>query len=221
MKQSESITKLASSLVTFNSKVDKIAKDAQNPFHKSNYATLDQIIDAVRPVLSEHKLSVMQNVSGENGVVHVKTLLLHESGEWLESDGTTLRLAKDDPQGAGAGITYARRYDLCAFLSLNTGEDDDGNSTSRTGNNSNRNNKNQNQNNQQSNGKATQNQIKAINAKASEFVKLRGEGTADDVKSKLKENNGIDQLVDATQNQASNMIKQLDGWINKVKGAST
>src|SRR5699024_11672071 len=58
---------------------------------------------------------------------------------FFESDGTTLRLAKNDPQGAGAGITYARRYDLCAFLSLNTGDDDDGNSASNVGKKQNKN----------------------------------------------------------------------------------
>lgn len=130
MNKSESITKIAPALIAFNSKVHKIAKDAANPFHKNKYATLDQIIDEVRPILNENKLAVMQNVNGDEGQMTVKTILIHESGEWMESNGTTLKLAKNDPQGAGAGITYARRYDLCAFLSLNTGEDDDGNSAS-------------------------------------------------------------------------------------------
>lgn len=130
MNKSETITKLAPALISFNSEVSKISKDAENPFHKNNYATLDQIVDEVRPVLQENKLAIIQNVSGDDGVITVKTTLLHESGEYIESTGTTLRLAKNDPQGAGAGITYARRYDLSAFLSLNTGEDDDGNSAS-------------------------------------------------------------------------------------------
>jgi hypothetical protein len=133
MKRSESIAKIAAALISFSGQVGRIAKDASNPFHKNTYATLDQIIEQVRPILSENKLVISQDVSAENEYVTVSTFLLHESGEWLESSGTTLRLAKNDPQGAGAGITYARRYDLCAFLSLNTGEDDDGNSSSNVG----------------------------------------------------------------------------------------
>lgn len=134
MNKTESIKNVAAALIKFNAKVSRISKDAKNPFHKNTYSTLDQIVDEVRPVLNENGLSVMQNVSGNDGSVTVKTILLHESGEYIESSGTTLKLAKNDPQGAGAGITYARRYDLCAFLSLNTGDDDDGNSTSNLNN---------------------------------------------------------------------------------------
>src|SRR5699024_10823367 len=134
MKTAETIDKITPALIKFNSQVSKIAKDAENPFHKNNYATLDQIIDEVRPIMNENKLAILQvpNTS-EEGHVTVQTIIMHESGQFFESDGTTLRLAKNDPQGAGAGITYARRYDLCAFLSLNTGDDDDGNSASNVG----------------------------------------------------------------------------------------
>lgn len=140
MKTSEAIDKITPAFIKFNSQVSKIAKDAANPFHKNNYATLDQIIDEVRPIMNENKLAILQvpNTS-EEGHVTVQTIIMHESGQFFESDGTTLRLAKNDPQGAGAGITYARRYDLCAFLSLNTGDDDDGNSASNVGKKQNKN----------------------------------------------------------------------------------
>ncbi|WP_346426515.1 ERF family protein, partial [Bacillus thuringiensis] len=51
MNRSEAITELSKALVKFNSEVNKIAKDANNPFHKNTYATLDTIIDEVRPIL--------------------------------------------------------------------------------------------------------------------------------------------------------------------------
>ncbi|WP_252197304.1 ERF family protein [Bacillus mycoides] len=127
MNKSETITELAKALVKFNSEVNKIAKDADNPFFKNNYATLDTIIDEIRPILSKHGLSIMQIPSGDGQNVTLKTLLLHESGEWLESDELTMKPVKNDPQAVGSCITYARRYSLAAFLSLNTGEDDDGN----------------------------------------------------------------------------------------------
>jgi hypothetical protein len=131
MKRSETISELAKALVKFNSEVSKIAKDAANPFFKNNYATLDNIIDEVRPVLYKNGLSLMQFPSGdESGLVSVSTFLMHESGEWMESEPLTMKPIKNDPQAIGSCITYARRYSLQAFLNLNTGEDDDGNGAS-------------------------------------------------------------------------------------------
>jgi hypothetical protein len=131
MNRSESIVKIAGALAKFNGEVSKIAKDAANPFHKNKYSTLDNIVDGVRPVLTKYGLSIMQIPSNdEQGNVIMKTLLLHESGEFLESEPLKMKPAKNDPQGIGSCITYARRYQISAFLSLNTGEDDDGNEAS-------------------------------------------------------------------------------------------
>lgn len=200
MLMSESISKIAPALIKFNSQVSKIAKDATNPFHKNNYATLDQIIDEIRPVLNENKLAIMQNVSGEDGVVTVRTTLIHESGEWLQSTGTTLRLVKNDPQGAGAGITYARRYDLCAFLSLNTGDDDDGNSASGI-------------NTKKSNEKViSPKQIGEIKTKALELARLR-KVSVDEIYKALK----IRDITEVTKNHANESLEALNKWIENAK----
>jgi len=127
MNSSESIIKLASALTKFNGEVSKISKDAKNPFFKNNYATLDNIVDEIRPVLTKNGLSILQIPGGDGENVIMKTLLIHESGEWLESDPLVMKPVKNDPQAVGSCITYARRYSLGSFLSLNTGEDDDGN----------------------------------------------------------------------------------------------
>ena len=129
MNRSESISKLAVSLVKFNSEVSKIAKDAKNPFFKSNYVTLDKLIEATRPILQENGLVVMQSpLSKEDGSIGIQTLLIHESGEFIESEPIFMRPAKaNDPQQAGSIISYMRRYSYQAILNLNTGEDDDAN----------------------------------------------------------------------------------------------
>jgi hypothetical protein len=129
--KSESIKNLAISLVQFNSEVSKVSKNAENPFFKNNYATLDNIIDEVRPILTKHGLSILQIPGGDGQNVVMKTMLMHESGEWIESDPLIMKPVKNDPQGVGSCVTYARRYSLAAFLSLNTGEDDDGNGSSQ------------------------------------------------------------------------------------------
>ena len=129
MNRSESISKLAVSLVKFNSEVSKIAKDAKNPFFKSNYVTLDRLIEATRPILQENGLVVMQSpLSKEDGSIWIQTLLIHESGEFIESEPIFMKPAKaNDPQQAGSIISYMRRYSYQAILNLNTGEDDDAN----------------------------------------------------------------------------------------------
>ncbi|MNH94453.1 ERF superfamily protein [compost metagenome] len=132
-KKSDSITEIAKALVKFNSEVSKIEKDSANAHFKNKYASLDSIIEEIRPILTKHGLSVMQFPGGDGEKYTMTTMLLHESGEWIESQPIVMRPAKNDPQGIGSCTTYARRYSLAAFLSLNTGEDDDGNGASQAG----------------------------------------------------------------------------------------
>ncbi|MDA1641800.1 ERF family protein [Bacillus cereus group sp. TH177-1LC] len=216
MNRSESIAKLAKSLVLFNSEVNKIAKDADNPFFKNNYATLDTIIDEIRPILSKHGLSIMQIPSGDGQNVTLKTLLLHESGEWLESDELTMKPVKNDPQAVGSCITYARRYSLAAFLSLNTGEDDDGNSaTYGKGNKPNqKSNSGQAPNKQQrsgGNGKASEKQMKMIHAKIAHVATLT-QTEKQMVEETLKNQVGFTSLSEISSQSASKAIQVLSGW---------
>lgn len=132
-KKSESITNLAVALTKFNLTVQRIEKDGTNPHFKNRYTTLDAILDEVRPLLADQGLSIIQMPSGEGDQLKLTTMLIHITGEWIESDAITMRPAKNDPQGIGSATTYARRYSLCAFLGLSTGDlDDDGNGASHT-----------------------------------------------------------------------------------------
>lgn len=232
MNRSESIAKLAKSLVLFNSEVNKIAKDADNPFFKNNYATLDTIIDEIRPILSKHGLSIMQIPSGDGQNVTLKTLLLHETGEWLESDELTMKPVKNDPQAVGSCITYARRYSLAAFLSLNTGEDDDGNGATYgkdkpkpKGNSGQSPNKPQGSNNSGGgNGKASEKQMKMIKAKIKNVSKLareKGYDTKDsDVEVTLKKDMQTQLNIDDFDSKlASKAIELLIGWENQYSQA--
>lgn len=89
------------------------------------YATLDQILDIVRPVLSDNKIAFIQVVDGIESPVLV-TRIIHASGQWIES---SLLLQVDGPgnQQLGSAITYLRRYGLISLLGLAAEEDDDGN----------------------------------------------------------------------------------------------
>lgn len=126
MIKSDTIQDLAKALVQFHVKVDKVKKDSNNPFFKSKYASLSNILDVIDMPLNECGLSVIQMPSGEH---ELTTILMHESGQYI-GDTYKMRPTKDDPQGLGSAITYQRRYALGSILSLNIDEDDDGNQAS-------------------------------------------------------------------------------------------
>lgn len=128
MKKSETIQNLAKALVTFQVKVESIKKDATNPFFKSKYASLSNILDAIKTPLTESGLTVVQLPTGEH---ELTTTIIHESGEFIEST-YTMTPVKNDPQGLGSVISYQRRYALTSALLLNT-EDDDGNHATHGG----------------------------------------------------------------------------------------
>jgi len=128
-KKSESIKEIAIALCKFNAEVKTVEKDSVNPHFKNKYASLDNIIEDVKPLLAKHGLSFLQMAGGDGERLTMSTLLMHTSGEWIESEPLIMRPAKNDPQGMGSASTYARRYSLSAFLGIATGEDDDGNAS--------------------------------------------------------------------------------------------
>lgn len=147
MKSSPSIALLAAALVKAHAQFQPIHKDAKNPFFNSKFASLDNIMVEVRPILAALGLSLVQGVNapetveGHLMVINVTTTLLHESGEWVSVDVVVpvaqAPVEKGKPekapnaQTAGSAITYGRRYGVSALLALSTDEDDDGNAASR------------------------------------------------------------------------------------------
>lgn len=143
---------LFKSFIKFQSEFKGMKADATNPFFKSNYITLDGILETVRPLLTKNSLAIFQEVKGSEGSIAVKTKLLHESGEFIETEWLEMKPSKaNDPQALGSCITYAKRYQLGAVLGICESVDDDGNKA--TGN---------------TNKKLSENQIKRLYAIASQ-----------------------------------------------------
>jgi hypothetical protein len=128
--KSESIVNIAKALIAFQGEVKPIDKDGTNPHFRSSYTTLDNMIDETKQLLQKHGLTVLQFPGGDGEKVTIRTMILHTSGEWIESEPLVLRPTKNDPQGIGSAITYGRRYSYAAALSLSLGDDDDGNAAS-------------------------------------------------------------------------------------------
>ncbi len=89
------------------------------------YADLADVLEAVRPVLNKHGLSISQSSVSEEGKIGVITRIYHTSGH-VETFGPLLLPAGGDARSAGSAITYARRYGLCAALGIAPDDDDDG-----------------------------------------------------------------------------------------------
>jgi hypothetical protein len=104
-------------------------KTSTNPHFKSKYVSLDGCIEAVIDALNNNGIGlIQQNHEAEHGVT-VETLLIHESGESLSGGKLFVPATKQDAQGFGSALTYARRYSLMATCGI-APEDDDGNAAS-------------------------------------------------------------------------------------------
>ena len=130
MIASSRLDQLAAALSAAQAEFGTVAKSANNPFFKSKYAALPDVVRAAGPILGKHGLSVMQFPGHEAGVDTLTTILMHESGQHI-GDTMLLKLPKNDAQGQGSAMTYARRYSYMAALGLVADEDDDGNAASR------------------------------------------------------------------------------------------
>ena len=131
MKTSESVAQVGAALAAAQAEIRTIAKDRTNPHFKNRYATLDAIMEAVRPVLAVHGLSIVQGCTMPNEIegrltgFAVETMVLHSSGEFL-ANLVYVPLVKASAQDAGSALTYGRRYGVSALLALATDDDDDG-----------------------------------------------------------------------------------------------
>jgi hypothetical protein len=102
-----------------------VGKDGKGNFGK--YMKLEDIMPKVIDVLNKNNFIVIQSPTiTEEGSPALTTTLTYYNGEVLAQDTMLLMLDKQTAQGQGSGITYARRYALCAMLGLVADEDDDG-----------------------------------------------------------------------------------------------
>ena len=117
---------IATALVKAQKAFGPALKTSTNPAFRSKYAKLENCIDAVIDALNENGIMLMQHTHEHPTGVVVETLFLHESGEVVSNGKLYVPAAKNDPQGFGSALTYARRYSLMSACGI-APEDDDGN----------------------------------------------------------------------------------------------
>ena len=132
MKTSETTGELFKALAEFQKDVKQPKKDANNPFFKSKYVPLENVIEVIHEAGAKHGLAELTYpATSEDGTQHgVGVIITHSSGEFVQFPPVLLKPAKNDPQGVGAALTYSRRYALSAAFGIASETDDDGNSIS-------------------------------------------------------------------------------------------
>lgn len=105
-------------------------KTHTNPAFRSKYADLSACIEAVIDALNSNGIALIQQTHDDSTGVTVETMFLHESGESITSGRLHVPASKQDPQGYGSALTYARRYSLMSACGI-APEDDDGNASNK------------------------------------------------------------------------------------------
>lgn len=121
---------IATALVNAQKAFGPALKTATNPHFKNRYADLSACVEAVIDGLNNSGIALIQKTSEDTTGVTVETVFIHESGETIECGKLHVPASKQDPQGYGSALTYARRYSLMAACGI-APEDDDGNAASR------------------------------------------------------------------------------------------
>lgn len=121
---------IATALVKAQKAFAPALKSSTNPHFKSKYADLSACVEAVVDSLNANGIFLNQQTSESDSGVIVETVFIHESGELLNCGKLHVPASKQDPQGYGSALTYARRYSLMAACGI-APEDDDGEAATR------------------------------------------------------------------------------------------
>lgn len=130
-------TTLAQKVAKIKSEIGVMSKDKSNPFYKSSYFDINQLIQVIRPLEEKYNISITQPLTRSEsyfmgGMSAKPSTLIRlrivdlDTGE--EEAYETPIPENPDPQKMGSAITYYRRYTLVSYLGIEA-EDDDGNSS--------------------------------------------------------------------------------------------
>lgn len=127
---SETIGEFAKAFVKAQAAITPAVKDAQNPYLKTRYASLNSVLESCRDALLANGLALVQSPVPApeylgQGFIGLETRLIHaDSGEWISSV-MVIPLAKQEPQALGAAISYARRYAISSMIGIVPEEEND------------------------------------------------------------------------------------------------
>ena len=123
----ENTTTATAALVQALAALDNVKANKSNPaFKGSRYVSLDALLEAVKPVLLDHDLALIQTLVSSEGKVGVSTAFLHASGERFDFGTLLVKADGLTPQQVGGAITYLRRQSIQTACGISVDLDDDG-----------------------------------------------------------------------------------------------
>ncbi|MDU0465700.1 ERF family protein [Staphylococcus chromogenes] len=196
MNKSESVVEINKAMVAFRKQVKQPLKDKNNPFFRSKYVPLENVVEAIDEAATPHGLSYTQwALNDDEGRVGVATMLMHESGEYIEYDPVFMNAEKNTPQGAGSLISYLKRYSLSAIFGITSDQDDDGNVASGE--------------QSKSEPKASSKTVGALKQEVFNFLELMKSLNKDVTQQQVEKRFGIQNYTAMTEQQAVNIINNM------------
>ena len=125
VRMSDSIKNISKALVGAQADVGKALKNQKNTHFKSQYADLSAVLEVSKPALAKHGLALAQFPGEAEGRLTMSTMLIHESGEWIQLPPASIPIQAQTAHGFGSAISYLRRYTTQAILAISVGHDDD------------------------------------------------------------------------------------------------
>lgn len=193
--KSESIKHISEAMAKFQGEVTQPKKDKTNPFFKSKYVPLENVVEVITDEAPKHGLSFFQSpCNDEHGRIGISTLVTHQSGEFIEFEPLFMKAEKNNAQGSGALITYLRRYTLSSIFGITSDEDDDGNATSAP--------------TRQTPQLANEQQLKTLKDEIEAFTQKFEQATEETVLDTL----GIQNINQLNVQQVNNTVRTLKEW---------
>jgi hypothetical protein len=129
-------SEFAADYVRMKPHLPKVLRTKDNTQTKSKYAPLEEINQAVDPVLEQYGFGTATKVTAQTAdSVTVQAELWHRGGHIeettitmpLDKAGIQGTVNKTGPHATASSVTYAKRVAICALLNISTGDDVDGN----------------------------------------------------------------------------------------------
>jgi len=130
---SASVKKLAEAMLAVQEGLNPVSRNAENTFKSSRYATLTKVQEVCLPLLKANGIWLSQfTLPTDPGAIYLVTRIMHVESEEFQESHLIMPAPKNDPQGYGSALTYARRYAMQVAVGIVCEDDDDGNKASQS-----------------------------------------------------------------------------------------